>query len=333
MFRRIDTHRIRSDRKGTTRRWAPPRMSMHTVHRDAVVALAACLFAMRVAAVEPTQQQARDEYDARGADEIRIQEVFTSHLPETIADGAFRASLHPHMGDIRDNDHIRVSTGVRYGATSRLELSAGADFYFSHGAGDVDIFDEGGISKVFFGAKLNVGRNLLYSWRSSIGFDASFPTDNPPRDFTDGMKHFTPYVTFSRRLTSRPSIRVFWGMGLDLVEHTEYPGVLRTNQLDDHSANITAGFVIDRKNLHYSFEAQVATTRVIGGTDEDVLTLRPGIIWEVPKLRDRTRRSNWMVGVGGRVSFGPDGTDIGASGKLRYNFDLKYLFTRKKPVE
>jgi hypothetical protein len=240
---------------------------MDHAFRTFAFALATCLCTIRIAGAEPTQSQYRDDYDARGADEIRIQEVFSSHLPETIAAGAFRASLHPHVGDIQDHDFIRVSTGVRYGATSRLELSAGADFYFSHGAGDIEIFDEGGVSKVLFGAKLNVGRNLLNSWRSSIGFDASFPTDNPPREFTDGMKHFTPYVTFSRRLISRPSIRVFWGMGLDLVEHTKYPGELRTNQLDDDSANITAGFVIDRKNLHYSFEAQLATTRVIGSPE------------------------------------------------------------------
>jgi hypothetical protein len=212
-------------------------------------------------------------------------------------------------------------------------VSAGADFYFSHGAGDVDLFHDNGISRVFFGAKFNTGRRLLNDWHSSIGFDASIPVRNPPQNLTDGMKHFMPYVTFSRRLTSRPNIRVFWGAGLDLVEPTSFPGVLGTNQLDDDSTSITAGFVIDRGMWHYTFETRYATTRIIGETKDDLLELRPGIIWEVPKLRDRTRRSGWLIGIGGRITIGRDGTSVAASGKLRYNLDLKRLFSRKKSAE
>jgi hypothetical protein len=217
---------------------------------------------------------------------------------------------------------------VRYGATQRLEVSAGADFYFSHGAGDISFFDESGIYAVQFGAKFNARRDLLSGWESGIGFDVDIPVGTPPQELTDGLKHFTPYVTFSRRLPSRPNMRVFWGAGLDLVERTSFPGVLRENQLDDDSVSLTAGFVIDRNMMHYTFEAKVATTRMIGDTEEDLLILRPGFIWEVPKYRDRTRRSGWMIGLGGRVTIGPDGTDVGASGKLRYNFDLKRLFRR-----
>ena len=347
MSSRIATHRSRSDcssaaqrdlfpeckarslgaPKGILRTFLPVRT--RPAFRAATLALLSCLCAIRIGA----SGSVPGNDGRRGDDELRIQEVFTSHLPDTIAETDFRASIHPHLGDLRDEDHIRISTGVRYGATSRLEISAGADFYFSHGAGDISLFEEGGISEVHFGAKLNIGRDILNSWHSSIGFDASIPTGDPPPGLTDGMKHFIPYVTFSRRLDSRPNIRIFWGAGLNLVEPTTFPGVLTTNQLDDDSVNVTAGFVIDRGMWHYTFETRYATTRIIGNTDDDLLELRPGIIWEVPKLRDRTRRSNWMIGIGGKVSIGRDGTSLGASGKLRYNFDLKDLFRRKKPQE
>jgi hypothetical protein len=269
-----------------------------------------------------------DVLEGRGADEIRIREVFSSHLPGTMARDAFRASFHPRFGDLTNRDYFRVLTGVRYGATARLEVSAGADFYFSHGAGDVGFFDESGLYAVQFGAKFNAYKNVLSGWETGVGFDVDIPVGTPPPELTDGLKHFTPYITFSRRLPSRPRTRVFWGAGLDLVERTSFPGVLRENQLDDHSMGLTAGFVIDRNMMHYTFETQVATTRAIGDTEEDLLVLRPGFIWEVPKFRDRTRRSNWMIGLGGRVTIGPDGTDIGASAKLRYNLDLKQLFRR-----
>lgn len=298
--------------------------------RLVLLALLGCVFATVAPAAEtaPTAPASADPLAIRGADEIRIQEIFTSHLPRTMAPNSFRASLHPRFGDLLNRDYFRMMTGVRYGATSRLEVSAGADFYFSHGAGDLGFFDDAGIFAVQFGAKFNARRDVLSGWETGVGFDVDIPVGSPPPEITDGLKHFTPYVTFSRRLASRPHMRVFWGAALDLVEPTSFPGVVRENQLDDDSMGLTAGFVIDRNMMHYTFETKVATTRAIGDTEEDLLILRPGFIWEVPKFRDRTRRSNWMVGLGGRVTFGPDGTDIGASAKLRYNLDLKQLFRR-----
>ncbi|HUG11629.1 MAG TPA: hypothetical protein VMM36_11475 [Opitutaceae bacterium] len=298
--------------------------------RLAALALFGCIFTAAAVATEPTTPApaSTDPLEARGADEIRIREVFSSHLPGTMAKDAFRASLHPHFGDLDSKDHFRVSTGFRYGATSNLELSAEVNFYTSHGLGDISFWDEKGILSVEFGAKLNLGRKILKSWDSAIGFDAIIPLDDPPMELTDGLKHFDPYVTFSKRLQSRPNVRLFWGVGLDLVQKTSFPGVLGDNQLDDDSVHASAGFVFDRNYLHYTFETLVATTRGIGETDEDLLVLRPGIIWEVPSFRDRTRRSNWMVGFGGKVSIGPDGTDYGGSMKLRYNLDLKDLFRR-----
>jgi len=269
--------------------------------------------------------------DPRGDDEIRIREVFSSHLPDTMKKNALRASIHPHFGDFNRHDYFRVSNTLRYGATSKLELSAGTDIYVSHGFGDIGLFKEVGIMSMQFGAKLNVGHHLLKNWDSSVGLDVVLPTGSPPMELTDGLRHVSPYASFSRRMESRPDIRVFWGVGLDLVDKAEYPGELRKNQLGDDSVEVSAGFIIDRNMLHYSFESQLATTRSIGGgSDDDVLTLRPGIIWEIPRLRDRHKRSGWMVGLGARVSFGPDGTDVGASAKLRYNLDLKRLFNRKK---
>ncbi|HUG12698.1 MAG TPA: hypothetical protein VMM36_16910 [Opitutaceae bacterium] len=303
--------------------------------RIVTLALLGCMFTAVAAAAAPAPPApaSTDLLDGRGADEIRIREVFSSHLPGTMAKDAFRASLHPHFGDLENKDHFRVSTGFRYGATSNLELSAEVDFYTSHGFGDISFWEEKGILSVQFGAKLNLGRKLLKSWDSAIGFDAIIPLDDPPMELTDGLKHFDPYVTFSKRLQSRPNVRVFWGVGVDLVKKAAFPGVLGDNQLDDDSVHASVGFVFDRNYLHYTFETLVATTRGIGDTDDDLLVLRPGIIWEVPSFRDRTKRSNWMIGFGGKVSIGPDGTDYGGSMKLRYNLDLKDLFTRKKRVE
>jgi hypothetical protein len=84
--------------------------------------------------------------------------------------------------------------------------------------------------------------------------------------------------------------------------------------------------VIDRKNWHYTFETSFDTTRSIGHSRADVFMIRPGVIWEVPSRRHPRTRSNWVVGGSVRSSFGPGGTVVGGSLKLRYNLDLKNRF-------
>lgn len=268
--------------------------------------------------------------DGRGTGEIRIREIFSSHLPDTMRKNSFRAFVHPHFGDFENHDYFRISSGVRYGATSKLELSAETAAYFSHGFGDVGFFDRKGVMSAQFGAKLNVGPRILEGWDASVGFDVTRPTGSPPIELTDGLQHFEPYMTFSRRMESRPEIRLFWGAGADLVSATRFAGELQENQLGDDSAHLTAGFVWDRDRLHYTFEAMVASTRPFGESSDDLLVLRPGVIWEIPSFRNPHSRGNWMIGVGAKASFGPDGADYGVSAKLRYNLDLKHLFSRKK---
>ena len=268
--------------------------------------------------------------DVRGDDEIRIREVFSSHLPDTMRESLFRASVYPHFGDLGGHDYFRVSTFLRYGLTSHLEISTGTSFYTSHGLGSVGIFRHSGILAVELGAKLNVGQAILDGWDSAIGFDAVFPTGRPPAEVTDGLDHIAPYVTFSRRLVSYPRFRLFWGSGFDAVRRTDIQGEIRKNQFDDSSLRASAGFVYDRNLLHYSFETRVGTTRWIGGANEDVIEFRPGVIWEIPRWNDRRTRSGWMFGLGTSVSFGPDGTDFGVSGKLRFNFDIKRLLGRSE---
>ena len=256
-------------------------------------------------------------------DDLRIPEVFTSHLPQTLKSGALRLSVHPHLGDFSNRDHLRLTTGVRYGLTAKWEASASAESYFSHGFGDVDLFKQVGLSTLNLGTKYNLGPRPIPGWNTAIGFDFTTPVSRPPADLTDGMQHYNPYLTSSRRLVSNPSIRLFWGVGIDFVHHTDRPHDHHKNQLEDSTTELTAGAVWDRRSLHYTFEVAWASTRLVGDTQDDTLTLRPGVIWEVPWFR--ARKSGRIILLGGalRASFGPDGTGLGAGAKLRINFDPK----------
>ncbi|MFT3829927.1 MAG: hypothetical protein QM691_09515 [Opitutaceae bacterium] len=261
-------------------------------------------------------------------DDLRIREVFTSHLPQTLRAGGLRFSVHPHIGDFNIRDYLRVTTGVRYGLTSRWESSIEAEGYFSHGFGDVGFFKKIGFSTLGFGTKYDLGDQPIPSWNTAIGFDFASPIGQPPADLTDGMRHYHPYLVSSRRLTAHPSIRIFWGAGLDLVQHTDRPHKLQKNQLDDDTTLLSAGAVWDRQSLHYTFEMAWASTRLIGHGHDDTLTLRPGVIWEVPWFSSRHPGRKILLGAAFRAGFGPDGTDLGAGAKLRINFDPKQSHRR-----
>jgi hypothetical protein len=256
-------------------------------------------------------------------DDLRIREVFTSHLPRTLHAGGLRFSVHPHLGDFDVRDYLRVTTGVRYGLTSHWEASVEGEGYFSHGFGDVGFFKKIGFSTLGVGTKYDLGTHPIKGWNTAIGFDFATPVGQPPADLTDGMRHYHPYLVSSRRLTAQPGIRIFWGGGLDFVQHTDRPRKLQDNQLDDNATVLSAGAVWDRRSLHYTFEMSWASTRLVGHGQDDTLTLRPGIIWEVPWFSSRRPGRKILLGAALRAGFGPDGTDLGAGAKLRINFDPK----------
>lgn len=265
---------------------------------------------------------------AYGDDEFLIPEVFQSHLPTTLEKYALRVWLNPHVGDYLNKDHMRLTTGIRYGLSANWEMSMNSDLYFSHGNGAVRAFEEYGAANIQLGTKINLGQPLRAGWDIGTGFDYITPTGRPPAELTDGLRHFMPYLTFSHRCETRPNLRIFWGLRLDEVTHTSLPGELGKNAFGESSSGITGGWVIDRQNWHYTFEAAYDTTRLMGRSSADVFTIRPGVMWEIPSRRSLRVKGHWVVGIAVQSAFGPGGTSVGASLRLRYSRDLKIPFRR-----
>lgn len=254
-------------------------------------------------------------------EELRIREVFASHLPNTLPEDAVRFTLRPHFADLSQRDYFRLTTGVHYGLTPIWEIDADTDVYFSHGLRHVALFKEGGFAELNLGTKVDLGPWPWDFWDAAAGVDFSTPLGRPPAELTDGLRHFAPYATFSRRLKNRPHLRVFWGTGLDLVSHTGVAGEFGKNEVHDHATVLSAGVVWDRRQYHYTFETTWTSTNLFGHTRENTLELRPGLIWELPSRRDARAGRVWLIGSSLRFSFGPDGTDVGAAVRLQLNFD------------
>jgi hypothetical protein len=266
--------------------------------------------------------------NADGDDELLLDQIFQSHLPNTLRAYALRLSVHPHLGDWDNKDRMRVTTSLRYGLTKNTEVSLSSNLYFSHGHGSVRAFDDYGAASLQPGFKVNLGQPVFRGWDTGIGANYEFPVGHPVPELTDGLRHFRPFATFSHRLEPHPDVRIFVGVHGDFIARTALVGEFGRNAFHESSFGLTGGWVIDRGNLHYTLEAAFDTTRLLGRTEEDIYSLRPGIIWEIPVLHHRQIVSNWMVGVAVEDTFGPGGNSVGASFRLRYTSDLKSRFHR-----
>jgi hypothetical protein len=262
---------------------------------------------------------------------LRVQGVFNSDLPGIERKHFLRLILHPHFGDLTHYDYMRTAVGLRYGYSSRLELSGETDVYFSHGLGDVKFFEETGFDSFRLGAKYHLGGGFWPGWDTGMGARYSFPFSGTPDELTDGFKHFTPYITFARPVPKFPGLRVFWTLGADLLTSTSVHGHHEKNDLTDDSNSVTGGFVWERGAMNYTFETTYATTRLIGhGTDDDVLTIRPGFVWNLPRKYTFNSNGQWQLGLALTLTKGPDGTEIGLGGKVRVSLNFKSMFRRKR---
>lgn len=256
-------------------------------------------------------------------DELRLRGVFDTALPQTERKHALKLIFHPHFGDFTQRDELRIPLGLRYGLSQNWEVTGEVEGYFSHGLGDRSFFDEAGLSLLHLGTKYHWDKSPWEGWDTAAGVDYTMTIGHPPSDVTDGLEHFVPFVTFSHRLEDWPEVRVFWGLSADETRRSDIPGERRKNQLGDDMQKLTGGLVWQRGDFGYTLEASVATTRLTGETHEDLFSIQPGIIWKLPRGLTPNSRDRWVLGVGLRSSYGPDGFDYGASAKLRVNLDFK----------
>jgi len=268
--------------------------------------------------------------DKPSDDDLQIKGVFNSVLPKTERKHALRFIVHPHLGDLTKRDHIRTALGFRYGINSRWEASTEVDSYFTHGLKHGGFFQDSGFSTLHAGTKYQIGDPFALGWDTSVGLNWQQPMGSPPIDVTDGLRHTAPFLTASHNLAGSPGWRVFAGFGWDAVTQTATRGALEKNELGDDSINLNGGALYERGPVTYALEATYYTTRFTTSVNRDVYALRPSIVWVLPQKYTFGARGKWLLGVGLRLTHGPDGNDVGLNAKLRVNFDFKRLLGRKK---
>lgn len=267
------------------------------------------------AKVEPTEAEpARQKREFFTQLTGRIRGLLDIDLPRFDPPGTYRIQINPRFGDLARRDYIRVPVGVRWTPDDRFEVNAEAESFFTH---DHKAGDSGhGIGELRFG-----GRWLVPAWpaerdRTSVGVNFEIPVGSPPLDLTDGRNHIAPYIVVERRSVSRPRWTTFAGLSADLISDSSVPGRRGENTPTDDALSLTGGAICDLGPVKWTVQGTY-TTSLLSGYDEHIFTVHPSVLWFVPKKYTFNSKTQWIVGVGVRGTWGPDGFDFGTGTRVR----------------
>jgi hypothetical protein len=258
---------------------------------------------------------------------VRIPGMLGFELPEIDPPGTIKLILHPHFGDFIRRDYIRVDGGFRWAVNDNLEFTPGARVYLTHGLGDTT--DDGyGIGEVRLGAKYVVRQWPTDRTETSFTLTTYAPVSGAPIDLTDGLNHLALGFLVQHRLESHPKWTVFSGAGVDLVDPSDVPGTPVKNQPLDDSMNFTAGAVYDLGQIKWTLTTTYATTAGLSPDAEDFFYLQPNVLWYVPRKLLFNWKTQWILSLGVRASWGPDGTQISATNRVRAEITFRQVMDK-----
>lgn len=259
----------------------------------------------------------------------RIPGLFDFDLPDIDPPGTVKLILHPHLSDLIRRDYLRVDGGFRWAINDRFEFSPEARFYLTHGLGDTT--DDGyGAGEIRLGIKYVIPQWPSRLMETSLTLAASRPLKGAPVDLTDGLNHWAPAFVTQRHLVRHPKWTLFSGAGLDLVSDSSVAGTPGRNQPTDDSMNFTFGAIYDVGQLKYTLTTTYATTAWIGEQTDHFFYLQPNILWYVPKKWMYLAKTRWIVGLGARVSWGPDGSDVSFSSRVRAEITFRQVMEKMR---
>lgn len=254
-----------------------------------------------------------------------LPDMLSERLPGFDRTGLLRLTVRPHFGDLLHRDYLRVPFGVRAKVSPNVESSAELQTYFTHGISDSAGY---GLSGIRLGTKsekvlpsLNDGAGI------SLGFVYQSPLSRPPRDLTDGHRHFQPYIAATRPIMPEWKLLGYVGLGADVLDRTAMPANFGRNQLHSNSLSLAIGAAREFKRFRASLTGTLTSSSLISDESKNVYALRPEIV--VPWKTSPSARTLIHLTLGGRTIWGPDGHEIGLNSSVRFEF----LFRGKREAK
>jgi len=261
----------------------------------------------------------------------RVQGLFDFDLPEIDPPGTVKLIIHPHLGDLVRRDYMRLDGGFRWALNNRFEISPSAVVYFNHGLGGGS--DGYGVGIIRLGTKYVIPAWPIPAMETSLTLGVNRPVGHAPVDMTDGLNHLTPAITVQHRSRDHWKWTTFGSVGLDLVTQSGLAGTPVRNQPLDDSVNFTVGAVYDLGQLRYTMSATYATTAWLGDETHNFYYLNPSVLWYVPKKYTFNSKTQWIVGLGARVSWGPDGSEISINTRLRAEITFRQVMEKMRVIK
>jgi len=170
---------------------------------------------------------------------------------------------------------------VALGVNDHFELNSDIDTYFDHGLRKGSYGD--GISALHFGAKYAWLEWLKPTWDNQRRIQLVIPVSRPPIELTDGHDHFVPYIVLRPQAGRRA--RPFGPFQRARGFHHRIFHSRRFRAKTSRTAiplSVTPECSNDRDAWHYTPRGRLHHDAFIGA-HHDFLTIRPGVVWDLPK--------------------------------------------------
>lgn len=249
-----------------------------------------------------------------------LSDIFGSDLPELNPPNAIKLTLRPHFGDLFNRDYMRVDTGLRWAMNENFEIRTAGAVFFTHGLRGSAGY---GVGQLSGGAKYIFDDMPWRDYETSVELSAETPVGHPPMDLTDGYSHVRPSFAIQHLTEWNRHLTLFGGAGLDFITKSSIPGTPGFNEPRDDSISFTAGGIYDVGQVKWTLTTTFATTALLGGRTNNFLYVQPGLLWYVPRRFTFNSKSQFILGLGARSTFGPDGSNFSLSSRLRVEFTFR----------
>ena len=261
---------------------------------------------------------------------LRMTEYFDTMLPGVLEENNVTLHFTPKFSDLRDNEYIRYPLELRYGATTRVELSAGLT-PFSPNPINSGRDHRWGPGEGKLGARYDIGGLVPFFDDTTIGLETRSPLGNPPIKLNDHYTHVKPFVSTGRTLRMWPDVLFYTNLSYDRsveLTHRDAPpvDVMRRNVIE-----FVPGLLF--KPGEFGAFSEYHWRHIAEETEWHIAhEIRVGGIWDVPLSRSEKWNlpGKWQLEVAYKFNQEEGrGHDHGVTARVNWRTTLREVFAHK----
>ena len=259
---------------------------------------------------------------------LRMSEYFDTTLPGVLEEHNLTLHFTPKYSDFRDNEYIRYPFELRYGASERVELSAGLT-PFSPNPFNSGYDHRWGPGEGKLGVRYDLDGMMPFFDDTTIGLQTRVPLGRPPIELNDHYTHVKPFVSTARRLRSWTDATFYTNLSYDrsvkLTPRDPAPlGVVRRNLIELAPGLLyKPGEVGYFGEYHWRHISEVAEWHCAH-------EVQLGTIWDIPRWRSEKWNlpGKWQLELAYKFSNEEGrGRSQGVSARVNWRTSLREVLT------